>query len=127
MMVQTGREDGPGNVTRGGGWSCESTGRIYFLCVGRRRNTSVLEAEGRPDHLDTTSITNCCCEELHPHSSTPRRACRSSRGQEVERLGAEVGGSAVVGLRGSEMLSVSPSPSAALTSVVETPTRQSDD
>lgn len=25
VIVQTGREDGPGNVTRGGGWSCEST------------------------------------------------------------------------------------------------------
>lgn len=53
------REDVQRNVMRGGGSSCESNWRIYFLCVGRLRDTSVLLAEGRPDNLDTTSTTNC--------------------------------------------------------------------
>lgn len=57
---RTVREEGvQQNVMRGGGSSCESKWRIYFFCVGRLRDTSVLWAEGRPDNLDTTSTTNC--------------------------------------------------------------------
>lgn len=53
------REDVLRNVMRGGGSTFESNWRIYFLCVGRLRDTSVLLAEERPDNLNTTSTTNC--------------------------------------------------------------------
>lgn len=74
--IRTARsEDIQRNMTRGGGLSCESNWRIYFLCVGRLQDTSVLLAEGRPDNLDTTSTTNCYStselfKDIHPHSFT---------------------------------------------------------
>ena len=89
---------------------------LFFVCGQALEHVSA-GREGRPDHLDTTSITNCCCEEFQPHCSCPRRPrggqkksteSTSGTGQEVKRLEAEVRGAGerlLCLIRWSEMFS----------------------
>lgn len=72
------REDVQRNVMRGGGSSCESNWRIYFFCVGRLQDTSVLlEAPitSTPPPLQTATLSLnadslLLFKGIHPHRFT---------------------------------------------------------